>query len=65
MEQNLDFGYYELSKDNQFLLKIVSEWSKLDCTTLVNNALTLYFKEVQKSLEFIAVNGNSVSAYGD
>lgn len=65
MEQNLDFGYYELSKDNQFLLKIVSEWSNLDCTTLVNNALTLYFKEVQKSLEFIAVNCNSVSAYGD
>ena len=65
MEQNLDFGYYDISKDNQFLLKVVSEWSKLDCTTLVNNALILYFKEVQKSLEFIVINGNSVSAYGD
>lgn len=53
-----------LTDENKRLLKIVSEWSNIDQPKLVNNALTLYFKDLLSSLECISVNGNDVSALG-
>lgn len=44
----------KLTPENEILLQMVCDWSKLDSSKLVNNALTLYFRQVIISLETIA-----------